>query len=272
MSINRDKLEAFYHKFCPEKVDRIDVMLQKFDGEQIVNALRKKYGDIEELEGVLMEQQQEETIDFDPFAEETFVEEPEEKISFDPFAPEEEPAQNSPAKQTEGFSLIQHDDPEPGPEAATSATAAPADDVDDTKQKTMIIFIKTPDRQTITFGHLERTSTIRDIKLMIFMLWRKTAHIGDRESWPSRQAIPPDEQVLLWRGLDELDDSLTINDYYISDRSTLHVMPRSYYQNREGANQYNNGGNQEYNQEYVDEDGDEGAGVSVRIHFCFVAV
>ena len=41
------------------------------------------------------------------------------------------------------------------------------------------------------------------------------------------------EQVLLWRGLEELDDSLTINDYYISDRSTLHVMPRSYYQKQE---------------------------------------
>jgi hypothetical protein len=111
-------------------------------------------------------------------------------------------------------------------EAGVRAASKGDDEHDESK---LIIFIKTPDRQTITFGQLSRASTVKDLKVMIFMIWSKTVRYGDREAW-SGSAISPNEQVLLWRGLEELNDELTIGDYYISNRSTLHVMPRSYYQ------------------------------------------
>ena len=40
-AIDRQALTKFYEKYCPEKVDRIDVMLQKFEPGKIVGALRK---------------------------------------------------------------------------------------------------------------------------------------------------------------------------------------------------------------------------------------
>eukprot|EP00937_MAST-01D_sp_MAST-1D-sp2_P002950 g2950.t1 len=83
----------------------------------------------------------------------------------------------------------------------------------------MIIFVKTPSRQTITFGHLQPENTMHFIKLLIY-------NIESRAFEGTAVPLLPDNMLLVYKGTTSLPDALTLREAGVPDRATLFVMPR----------------------------------------------
>ena len=80
----------------------------------------------------------------------------------------------------------------------------------------MIIFVKTPARHTITFGHLEPSNTVGFIKLLIYDIENKVDG--------AKNPLLPDDMLVVYRGVMPLEDDETLLGAKIPDRTTLLVL------------------------------------------------
>ena len=94
----------------------------------------------------------------------------------------------------------------------------------------MILFVKTPARHTITFGHLEPDNTVAFVKLLIYDIESKHAasERADQSRLRSKLPLPllPADMLLIYRGTTPLRDGQTLRGAGIPERTTLLVLPK----------------------------------------------